>query len=330
MRLNVKTIIIGPTLLVLGVFVGIFIKPYALPTPKSRSVRENNDSYKFINPILYVDNANASGSKYQDLKTKINAFIKSTTASKYATAVSVYFRDMNSGQWIGINENDEYTPASMLKVALLIAYLREAETDPGVLDKLVRLSPNSYNLNSLQTYQPKDPILPGNTYTISDLLLRMSISSDNNAMALLTDAISTSSVTELYKDLELPVDENGEVTHLSPALYSHFFRILYNSSYVSHSLSEKILDILSRTDFTNGLQAGVPDGTTISHKFGERTVTDSEGIPRERQLHDCGIVYFPEQPYFLCVMTKGNDFKPLEGVISSISKITWDDIGLIK
>jgi len=27
------------------------------------------------------------------------------------------------------------------------------------------------------------------------------------------------------------------------------------------------------------------------------------------QLHDCGIVYYPETPYLLCVMTKGWNFE---------------------
>jgi beta-lactamase class A len=321
--LNRKKVVLGIVMVLCGVLIGLAIGPHIAESSKSRSVRENNSNFKFINPILYVDNKNVVGSKYGDLKVAMNSLIDSSIKNNEATNVAVYFRDLNSGQWVGVHENDEYTPASMLKVALLIAYLRGAETDPGILDKLVRLSPNSFNLNSLQSYKPKDPIVPGNTYTIGDLLLRMSISSDNNAMALLTDAISTSSVSDLYSDLELPVDQNGEVTHLSPELYSHFFRILYNSSYVSHNLSEKILDILSQTDFTHGLQAGVPTGTVISHKFGERTITNNEGVPTERQLHDCGIVYFKDHPYFLCVMTKGQDFKALEGVISTLSREVW-------
>lgn len=323
-RLHKRITATGILVLVLGICIGLLIKTDLSPKSKIRSVRENNTNFKFINPILFVDNPAEGGEKYKRLKSQINSYIKSVTLSKQATSVAVYFRDLNSSQWIGINEDDDYIPASMLKVALLITYLREAETDYSILDKKVRLSPDSFNLNSIQTYKPVDPILPGNTYKIKDLLLKMSIDSDNNAMALLTDAIATSTVTSLYKDLELPLGADGQVTHLSPALYSHFFRVLYNSSYMSRSLSEKILEVLSETDFSAGLQSGVPDGTTISHKFGERTITDDQGLPIERQLHDCGIVYFPENPYFLCVMTKGKDFKPLEAVISSISRITWD------
>lgn len=288
-------------------------------------VRENNKDFQFINPLLFTDSGTET-IEYQSLKNKINAVIKMTVADSSATKVSVYFRDLNSGRWMGINQADQYTPASMLKVAILIAYLRKAEVNSAILKEKIRIDPKSFNLNSVQTYVPKDPIVGGKTYTINDLLLRMTIDSDNNAAAVLTEAIGTSSINQLYKDLQLPVDTSGAVTYISPELYSRFFRVLYNSTYVSHTLSEKVLEVLGQTNFTSGLIAGVPTGIQVAHKFGERTVTDQAGQPIERELHDCGIVYYPEHPYFLCVMTQGKDFPALEKVISSISSIVWSDV----
>ena len=36
------------------------------------------------------------------------------------------------------------------------------------------------------------------------------------------------------------------------------------------------------------------------------------------------MVYYPEKPYFLCVMTKGSDFAVLEKIISDISRIAYE------
>ena len=110
---------------------------------------------------------------------------------------------------------------------------------------------------------------------------------------------------------------------MSPKSYSALFRVLYNSSLFPWSLSEQVLDLLSHTSFSKGLVAGVPEGTPVSHKFGENTAVATDGTIVERELHDCGIVYYPNDPYLVCVMTKGQDFSVLETVISDISKMAY-------
>jgi len=46
------------------------------------------------------------------------------------------------------------------------------------------------------------------------------------------------------------------------------------------------------------------------------------------QLHDCGIVYSAQRPYFLCVMTRGSDVQRLAGVIAQASRFVSVKIGL--
>lgn len=102
--------------------------------------------------------------------------------------------------------------------------------------------------------------------------------------------------------------------YMSPKDLSTVFRSLYNSSLYEWQLSEQALKLMSQTTFKQGIVAGVPEGTAVSHKFGENT----------DELHDCGIVYYPEHPYLICVMTRGGDFDKLVTSISQISKTVWD------
>ena len=99
---------------------------------------------------------------------------------------------------------------------------------------------------------------------------------------------------------------------ISVKQYSIFFRILFNSSFLSRTNSEYALSLLSKTEFGAGLRSGVPENILIAHKFGERTTQD--GL---NQLHDCGIVYYPDHPYLLCVMSRGEN---LHNLIDSIKK----------
>jgi hypothetical protein len=109
---------------------------------------------------------------------------------------------------------------------------------------------------------------------------------------------------------------------LSVQTYESFFRILYNASYLSRNASNWALDILSKSEFETGLIAGVPQTIKVSHKFGEK----SDARDGTVQLHDCGIVYYPNKPYLLCVMTKGPNIQLLDNVIAEISRITFSEV----
>jgi beta-lactamase class A len=98
------------------------------------------------------------------------------------------------------------------------------------------------------------------------------------------------------------------------------FRILFNASYLTQAASEQALELLTRSEFRAGLVAGVPAGTVVAHKFGERI---DGGVAK---LHDCGIVYHPARPYLLCVMTEGDRFEPLASLIAETSRIAYDQV----
>ena len=111
---------------------------------------------------------------------------------------------------------------------------------------------------------------------------------------------------------------------LSAENYASFFRVLFNASYLSRSLSEKALSLLAQSDFKDGLVAGVPPGIKVAHKFGFRIT----GINGEiKQLHDCGIIYYPRHPYLLCIMTSGKSYEYLDDAIKELSRVVYQEIG---
>jgi hypothetical protein len=86
------------------------------------------------------------------------------------------------------------------------------------------------------------------------------------------------------------------------------------------------MELLTGTDFRYGINAGVPQGITVAHKFGERVYVEKiNSIDIETdQLHDCGIVYCPKGPYLICIMTKGHNFDTLKSIIKEISRIAYE------
>lgn len=289
-------------------------------TSEVRQIRENSSEYKFINPLILVaDGRNIEFEEYASLRLKIDKYINNQKSKGNAREVSFYLRNLNSGEWAGVNETSLYAPASMLKVSLLMAYLKLADRNPSILLKKIHY--DIVDNASSQIYKPKYILEPGD-YTVEELLRQMITNSDNNALQAL-DNSRPDEFLKIYEDLSLPDLTQASLDFMSPRAYSRFFRALYNGSYISHLYSEEALGLLSLTNFNEGLVKGTAS-TTVSHKFGELTEVDAIGGVKERQLHDCGIVYYPGNPYFICVMTRGDNFSKLSTIIADISKITFD------
>jgi hypothetical protein len=71
------------------------------------------------------------------------------------------------------------------------------------------------------------------------------------------------------------------------------------------------------------LRKGLPPGIPVADKFGEWAPGGDSDI---RQLHDCGIIYYPGNPYLLCVMSRGLSYDDLSGVIGDVSRVTFNEV----
>jgi beta-lactamase class A len=309
------------SLILLGGLLGtiltvIFFHPSANPTVPIRA-----GGFKLINPLLECDQANLN-SELQPFKSKVENLVNNHLKSGSASHISVYFRDMNNGPWFGINEKEDFAPASLLKVPVMMSLFKQAESDPTLLQKTITAT-QSANPNDPATIKPKNSMLPGKNYTMGELVEKMIASSDNYAVALIYQNFDLSKLLKTYQDLGVSGSSNQSPDqYMNVKTYASFFRILFNSSYLNPEMSEKALEILSQSEFTEGLRAGIPNAITVAHKFGEREISNLELV----QLHDCGIVYYPTHPYLLCIMTRGKDIPSLASIIKNLSSLIYTEV----
>lgn len=290
---------------------------------KNKPERQKNLEYKFTSPLL---DCNYEGGpfaiKADSMKEKIEKIINENINNGKVKHVSVYFRDLNNGPTIGIAEKEMFTPASLLKVPLMMAYLKKAENNPAILKKKIVYALEQQEENDIiQNIAPKETLKIGEKYEVEELIKRMIVYSDNEAANLLLDVAANDFLANVYLDLgiEAPTLEKME-NFMTVKEYASFFRILYNSSYLNRTMSEKALGFLSEIRYKGGLRAGIPDDVMLAHKFGERVF---ENI---HQLHDCGIVYHDVSPYILCLMSRGDNFGNLDDVIKDISKNVYNEV----
>lgn len=303
----------------------IFVQPDAESTAMPISQKRLDNKYELINPLLFCGvSEDKEFEEFDQLETQVEALINKNIVDDSADKVSVYYRVMDSGQWFGINENETYSPASLLKIPVMIAYLKEAESNPGLLYKWVFYD-GSFDYNQFEYFFPKVSIQPGRSYTINELLEAMIVYSGNNSEKLLLDRINPKIHMEVFADLGVPNPEDATAItdFMSAKLYGYFFRVLYNASYLNTEMSQKALNMLTKARFDHGIAKGVPDNVKVAEKFGERTAVDYDNNILWRELHDCGIIYDKESPYLLCVMTRGEDYEKLGEAINEISELIY-------
>jgi beta-lactamase class A len=261
--------------------------------------------------------------EYVVLKNEIIEYIEKQKKEGKLTDAAVYFRDLENGPTMNINGQTDFIPASLLKLPLMMTYYKKAEDDPNLLQRKVKVEGDVSSLP--QNIQPKQTAEVGKEYTIDQLIGLLISESDNTAWKVLLGDLrknySEEDFISTLSDLGI-VDprKRTDQQYITASTYAAIFRVLYNSSYLSIAMSDKALGLLAKSDFNDGLVAGLPTSTKVAHKFGEQKNGDSQ------ELHDCGIVYYEPNPYIICVMTKGYDVSDLSGVIKDISQKVYQEV----
>lgn len=280
--------------------------------------------YRLTRPLLDVELPEGYTINHQPLplKSKVDVFVSQMTDGQRVSSISVYYRDLADGPWFGINENKEFNPASMMKVPVMIAWLKRAEKDPKVL-KQTYVYDGAVDMSAIQVHRPLYTLVKGRSYSVETLLEFMMSYSDNNAASLLYANLAENELDMVLDGMDISNHPDNESNHITVHGYSGFFRILYNASFLNRNMSEKALQLLSREDFPEGIGAGVPKGVVVAAKYGEHL---DENRSDGKQLHEFGIVYHPNRAYILGIMTQGNDFTRQSKAIRDISALVYREV----
>ena len=315
-------------ILLVGVLIGFFIHELLRlsGSPMMNDLHMYRlGGYKFISPLLTCDTPPEALDyiRVHPLRKEIEKKIAALKEARSIVRASVYFRLLGDGRWFVLGENELYEPASLVKIPVMIATLKKEEMDPSFTEKRIKFT-GSPVPTITQNFKPSKLLEVGKYYSIDDLLLRDVAYSDNDAYWLLLEQIGSDLIQKTCNDLLFPWPyQHSRILFVSVSDVANSFRILYNSAYLGEKMSEKALDMLSKTDFKEGIVRGVTSNLVVAHKFGERGEIDNSN----RELHDCGIVYYPGTPYLLCVMTEGTSFKTLSDAIADISLVVYEGIG---
>src|SRR5205085_2810740 len=126
---------------------------------------------------------------------------------------SVSFRDIDASAGFSLNPSEQFNPASLIKVPTMMAYFNLAQRNPGILSQKITYD-GLKNANTQEHFVSQTQLIPGNTYTVEELIEHMIKYSDNNAGTMLIDYLNDkgneNALNQLFKDLGLNTIDLGD------------------------------------------------------------------------------------------------------------------------
>jgi beta-lactamase class A len=228
----------------------------------------------------------------------------------YQGVVGVSVRNLETGEGLSIRGDEKFPSASLIKVSVLVALLHEVERGTIRLDDpLTMIARDRVGGSGVLQH-----LHSGLQLTVEDAARLMIVISDNTATNLLLDKVPMRTVWAKMDSLGLPHTRIHSKTFLrstsvamdssvryglgvtTPDETVRLFTLLHQGRAVSPRMDSLALSILRENEDWNKLVRWLPDGASAAHKSGDV----------DQSRNDCGILYGPDAPVAVCVMTREN------------------------
>lgn len=285
-RTFIFLLILIPSLGANFAFIGfLFQLPKFINSSKDITNKTDNE---FLSPLIQTENPNDVLINFTLLRNNLNRYVENVNAD-----LGLFFEYLPSGITIGINEKETFYQASLVKVPMAMYLYKGIELGKITMKDLYVIE-DKYKDSDFGELWKKPS---GTTISLEELINIMLVDSDNTAYRTLWGKYPQF-LDEIFDNLDLPKDSEKGDPVVTPKNYSSVFKSLYLSSYNTKEHSNEILETLTTTSFDNWIVAGVDNNIKVAHKIGVRD--------KEHAYSDCGIVYIPDRPYFLCVFVGGS------------------------
>lgn len=247
------------------------------------------NQYPFLAKRILNENFNDILVNFLDLRTDLRS-----TVEPFGQTFSFYFEYLPTGTSVGVNEKEEFYAASLFKLPVIMSYFRQQERLKERSDPVLTIQEEDIDKEFGDLWKK------GTGYKLKmSEAIKLAISdSDNTAIRLVVPQITENDFEHVYQALDIDLRRDNDGARLTTKGYASILKALYFSSVLEKEDSQEILDLLTKTKFIDKLPAGVPENIAVAHKIG---VYNKNG--ENEAYMDCGIVYVPNRPYALCMLS---------------------------
>jgi len=250
------------------------------------------------------------GKKINELTAQAAVSGFSSLTKNLSGVYGLYVIDISNGATFGVNENEEFEPASLNKLSVVLGLYMEAEA--GNLDLGTKYTlKNSDKLKGSGSLYSRPA---GMVLTYRELIQYMCKESDNTAFNIVRRILGEDKIRKVINTVGMTgTIMTGEDQKTTPKDIGLYFQRLYDGGLISNTHRDEFLNYLTDTIYEDHVVAGVPDDIKVAHKYG-------------RELHvinDAGIV-FSQNPYVVVILSKGIVEKEADYVYPQISKLIYE------
>jgi len=247
---------------------------------------------------------------------KIRGVIKSNESiSKFRQATNdlsgvygLYVIDLDTGLSYGVNENEIFQAASLIKLPVMVAMYIEEESSSLSLSKKYKLK-NEDKVGGAGSLYAKPE---SHEITYKNLIRLMAKQSDNTAFNICRNFLGDEKVQDAINNIGLTRSNlvNNETT---PKDIGIFFEELWNGNLINEMNKNELLGFLTDTIYEEWLAAGIPDDIQVAHKYGRET----------HVVNDAGIV-FADKPFVVVIMSKGVVEREADNIFPELARMVWE------
>lgn len=245
-------------------------------------------------------------------------------AARLDGVMGVAILDLTDGRILLHNADRVFPTASSIKIAILLElYRQDQEAHSGAKGKA--------QLDDIYTFDPKDlvedsRIMAGLTPSVTrvtnrDLAQFMVAVSDNAAANILIDRVGKDNINAMLhslglskmmlrrKMIDIAAARRGDENVATPQEMVRLLEAIYKGRVLNTQATAELIRQLS-TKKDSYIPRNLPDNTHVANKPGEL----------EAVRNDCGIVFTPNRPFVIGVMTAyDRDEKAAERAISEVA-----------
>lgn len=278
---------------------------YILPEPTQTSagsniVQSTQASGESTDPAPLTASADVEA-----LKEALQHFI-SRQEGKYG----LYFKNLVTGQSIGIHDRDQFIAASTTKLPMnLLLYRKVAAGEIDLQQKLTYLQEDFEAGTGVIQSSPY-----GTEYTVRETARLSIVCSDNCGINMIIRLLGIENIRKYMQDLGGTVQyERG---HRScPYDLALYAEELYRFYQQAPDVAGILMEDLMNTEWNDRINKLLPKDIRVPHKIG-----NYPGV-----YNDVGIV-FASQPYVLAIMSDGVRPDAASDVIAQMSGIIYDEV----
>jgi beta-lactamase class A len=228
----------------------------------------------------------------------------------YPGVAGVSVLNLGNGERVSIRGGETYPSASLIKVAVLVSLLDQVNRGSIGLDERISMIARDRVGGSGVLQYMQGGLQP----TIRDAAWLMITVSDNTATNLILDHLDVKTVWDKMDSLALhhtrihsktfrrstSIAVDSSVKYglgvTTPDETVRLFELLHRGRAVSPAMDSVALEMLRANQDYTKLVRWLPEDLRVAHKTGE--------VDQSRS--DCGILYGPDAPVAVCVMTREN------------------------